>query len=102
MYNFAGFTPGEQIGARDYQLDRKVLDAWVGLFPEDDNGDLMPAGMVAGVTISAYSSILQPRPKGNVHGAQRFEIKKLPKVGDVLTTTLSCLDKELKRERRWV
>ena len=102
MYNFAGFTPGAEIGAREYQLDQGVLDAWIELFPADANGDLMPAGMVAGVTISAYSSILQPRPKGNVHGAQRFEIKKLPKVGDQLTTSLSCLNKELKGARRWV
>lgn len=102
MFLFDTFKPGSLIGTRRLTLDAALLAQWVTLFPEDSDGDRMPAGMTAAVMIRAYSDVLLPRPPGNVHGAQRFEIARLPRVGDTLVTTIGCDSKELKGERRWV
>lgn len=102
MYLFETFEPGHVIGTRTLTLDRDLVENWLRLFPDDRDGDRMPAGMIAAVYIRAYSDILLPRPPGNVHGAQRFQIARLPAIGDRLVTDLSCQSKELKGERRWV
>ena len=102
MLVFDTFRPGEIIGTRSLTLDHALVDQWVTLYPEDRDSDRMPPGMTAVVMIRAYSEILQPRPPGNVHGAQRFEIARLPRIGDTLVTTISCESKQLKGERRWV
>jgi hypothetical protein len=102
MFVFDTFTPGKAIGTRSLTLDSALIERWVALFPEDRDGDRMPAGMTAAVMIRAYSDILQPRPPGNVHGSQIFQIARLPRVGDTLVTTIACESKELKGERRWV
>ena len=102
MFVYANFAIGEEIGCRDLVIAPELVARWRELFPEDRTGDVMPAGMVAIVTSRAYASILMPRPPGNVHGAQRFELFRLPRIGERVTTALSCAHKEMKGERRWV
>lgn len=102
MFLFDTFEPGKLIGTRSLTLERDLVERWLALFPDDRDGDRMPAGMTAAVYSRAYSDILLPRPPGNVHGAQRFRIAQLPSIGDTLVTRLSCESKELKGERRWV
>lgn len=102
MFRFETFQPGELIGSRDYFLDTGALEDWLALFPADRNGDLMPPGMMAAVTIRAYSDVLQPRPPGNVHAAQSFTLRRRPRQGSRLTTTVRCAEKELRKGRRWI
>jgi hypothetical protein len=102
LLTFAGFLPGTLMGVRESVLDEASFRRWFALFPEDEHGETMPAGMVAAVTMRAYSEILVPRPPGNVHGAQRFDIERLPRLGDRLVTELRCAEKNVKRERNWV
>ncbi len=102
MFLFDTFEPGKTIGSRTLTLDRELLDQWLTLFPADRDGERMPPGMMAAVYSRAYSSILQPRPPGNVHGQQSFTVNKMPTVGDTLVTDLRCEGKEVKGERRWV
>jgi len=102
MFLFDTFEPGVLIGTRLLTLDRELVESWLILFPADRDGERMPAGMTAAVYSRAYSDILLPRPPGNVHGAQRFRIAKLPSIGDTLVTNLICESKELKGDRRWV
>ncbi len=102
MYVYETFTPGTVIGEARYLFDRAALDQWLALFPEDANGETMPPGMVAAVTIRAYMALIDPRPPGNIHAAQNFRIARMPRVGDRLATTIRCAAKELKKGRRWV
>jgi hypothetical protein len=83
-------------------LTGRLVEQWRELFPDDDTGEVMPAGMMAVVSIKAYSDILVPRPAGNMHGEQRFEIARLPRVDEVLTTSLRCVSKEQKKGRNWI
>lgn len=99
---FESFQPGHSFGARTYTLDKPVFEAWTALYPHDAATDTMPHGMTAPVFMRAYAELVQPRPPGNVHGAQRFEVSRLPKLGETLTTSITCAAKELKGNRRWV
>jgi len=102
MFLFDTFEPGAVIGARSLTLTPDLVERWLVLFPDDRGGEKMPPGMTAVVFIRAYSDLLQPRPPGNIHGAQVFEVRRLPAVGETVGTTLSCRDKELRGDRRWV
>lgn len=96
------FQPGEVMGKARAVLDAAQLEAWRALFPEDDAPGVMPQGMVAVIAMRAYAEVVQPRPPGNIHAAQRFELHRLPCAGETLTTTITCLAKEIRKERRRV
>ncbi|HYD71130.1 hypothetical protein [Azospirillum sp.] len=102
MLTFDSMPVGAEMGRRELVLDDGLLGRWLRLFPDDADGDRMPAGMMAAVTMRAYAEILQPRPPGNVHGAQQFQVIRLPRLGERLVTALTCAGKELKRDRRWI
>jgi hypothetical protein len=102
MFVFDTFEPGRLIGERGLLLERALVEQWLTLFPQDRDGDRMPPGMMAVVSSCAYSDILLPRPPGNVHGAHRFRVHRLPAIGDAIVTSVTCAGKELKGERRWV
>ena len=99
MITYETFTPGEVMGSSAEVLDAAKLQAWQDLFPEDDLHGVMPHGMVAAIAMRAYAEVLQPRPPGNVHAAQRFELFRLPRAGERLTTTVTCLEKEIRKGR---
>lgn len=102
MYSFDALPVATTLGSRDLTLSEDLVNAWLSLFPEDQDDGRMPAGMVAVVAMRAYADVVAPRPPGNVHGAQRFEIVERPRVGERLVTAVSIRDKEVKRDRRWV
>ena len=102
MYTFDTIPVACTLGSRELTLTEDLMDAWVRLFPEDRTDGRMPAGMVAVVSIRAYADVVAPRPPGNVHGAQRFEIVTPPRLGERLVTVVACQSKEVKGERRWV
>lgn len=99
MITFETFTPGQVMGRSETVLDAAKLRAWRELFPEDDLDGVMPHGMVAAIAMRAYAEVLQPRPPGNVHAAQRFDLLRLPRAGERLVTTITCLGKEQRRGR---
>lgn len=102
MYLFDTLPVGARLGERELLLSEELLERWRRLFPDEAMDGRMPAGMAAVATMRAYSDVVAPRPPGNVHGSQRFEMLRRPQTGERLVTTVSCTGKELKRERRWV
>jgi hypothetical protein len=102
LHTFDRFEPGRTMGSAAFEFDEQVLGDWCRLFPGDDLGGVMPHGMIAVVSMQAYTQILQPRPPGNVHVAQGFDVVRLPRLGETLTTSVRCLSKELLRSRRRV
>jgi hypothetical protein len=103
MITFEDFTPGSLLGERGFLLDREAVAQWTALFPDDGESlPVMPAAMIAMVVMRAFVDILDERPRGNIHAAQTFWVRRLPCLGERLTTRLSCLGKEFKGNRRWV
>lgn len=102
MITYEAFSPGFVIGSSSAPLDAAQLRAWRDLFPEDDQEGVMPHGMIAVIAMRAYAELVQPRPPGNIHAAQHFDLFRLPRVGETLTTTITCVEKEIRKERRRV
>lgn len=102
MITYDDFVPGAVMGSSSALLDAVKLRAWRDLFPEDDLDGVMPHGMVAAIAMRAYAEVVQPRPPGNVHAVQHFDLFRLPRAGETLTTTITCVGKEIRRDRRRV
>lgn len=96
------FTPGQEMGTAAYRLDAEAVRRWRRLFPDDETGELMPHGMIAVVSMRAYGEAIPLRPPGNIHAAQHFELLRLPRIGEELVTSVGCLSKEIRRDRRRV
>jgi hypothetical protein len=102
MKLFDGFAVGEVLGEHSLLLGENEMTEWEWLFPNSVSGGIVPPGFVAVVTMRSFLSVVTPRPPGNVHGSQRFELHRLPTVGEMLATRVTCAAKEVRRERKWV
>ncbi len=102
MITYDSFVSGKIMGVRDMVLDAPMLAAWEALFPEDEAHGAMPHGMMAVISMRAYAEILQPRPPGNIHAVQRFDLVRRPQQGERLTTTITCIEKDMRKGRGWV
>ena len=103
MITFEDFQPGASFGKADVTLDDTMFENWTALFPDDaDCAPDMPEGMTAVLVMNAYTALIAPRPPGNVHASQAFEITRLPKRGQTVTTDVTCRSKELRKGRRWI
>ncbi len=102
MFTYDHFEVGRTYGSDEFEISQEVIGKWLAVYPDDDNGAWMPPGMTSMIQLQAYINVITPRPKGNVHGSQRFEMLRLPRVGERLLTAVSCTHKEIRKERRWV
>jgi hypothetical protein len=100
--DFASIEVGREYGVHDFVLDTELVRRWLALYSAVIEGDKMPNGMQAVVSIRAYMAILPNRPPGGVHASQRYEIFRLPSVGDLLQTSMRCISKAEKSGRLWV
>ena len=102
-WTFDRFEPGKAIGTAEQTVDDAKVDAWYAIYSDQpDTRPLVPAGMAMLIVMHGYAEAVQPRPNGNVHASQELTIKRLPRIGDRLTTSVRCKSKQLKKERRWV
>ena len=62
----------------------------------------MPSGLVILMQQQAYKRIVTPRPPGHVQGRQEFKVIAFPRPGVTVLTDVSCISKEIRKERRWV
>ncbi|MBL8999448.1 MAG: MaoC family dehydratase, partial [Gemmatimonadetes bacterium] len=102
IFNYAHYEPGRHYGAGDFAVDESTVAKWRSVYPNDDDPGVMPAGMLAMIVIDAVLTLNSPRPPGGVHGGQTFDIRRMPHVGETLRTDVWCLDKEIKKDRKWV
>jgi hypothetical protein len=102
MFNYDHYEPGKDYGSRDFSVDESTVAKWRSVYPGDDDPGVMPGGMLAMTDIAAVLTFTPPPPPGGVHGGQTFDVARMPRVGDTLRTQVWCLDKEIKKERKWV
>jgi len=103
VFTFDKFQPGATLGTSSETLTPALLAEWTALYPWDQpaDGDA-PLGMTSVLMMRAYLKIVTPRPPGNVHGSQRFTVGAPPRVGETVDSTVRCLAKTMKGERRFV
>lgn len=102
LFNYAHYEPGKSYGTRDFAVDEATVAKWRSVYPGDNDPGVMPAGMLAMIVIDAVLTLNAPRPPGGVHGGQSFDMQRMPRIGETLRTEVWCLDKEIKKERKWV
>lgn len=97
------FRPGAALGEITQVVDTALSHAWQGIFgPEDAGTPAEGAGIAVALMMRGYLGVVTPRPPGNVHARQRFTLQALPAVDEAVRTTVTCVGKEMKRERRYV
>jgi hypothetical protein len=100
---FADFQPGEAFGSETFAIDEAAFAQWTALYPRDAAcRPLMPPGMTAMIVMRGYMHVIPNRPPGNIHGEQQFDIARLPRIGDTVTTTYACEKKYEKAGRKWL
>lgn len=103
MITFDDFVPGNSFGSAAVHLDEALFARWLALFPADaERRPNMPEGMTAVLVMNAYMELIAPRPPGNVHASQNFRLTRLPRIGDVVRTEVTCDFKEERKGRRWI
>ncbi len=103
MITFDALAAGQEFGVCPFDFTDEAVEQWATLFPDDSAcWPVMPPAMTSMVVMRAFMQLLRDRPPGNIHAGQKFVIATLPRLGDSLITTLGCIGKEVKNERRWV
>ncbi len=103
---FDDFQPGATMGEHLETYGTELASRWQHIFgaqPADGAGGAAEAASIAVVMMMrAYLGVVAPRPPGNVHAGQRFSLQAVPRAGEAIRTVVSCVSKELRRERRYV
>ena len=103
---FDDFVPGRDMGATEVTYSDDLARRWQRIFGSATDGGAGGAAEAAGMAVvtmmRGYLNVITPRPPGNVHARQQLTVHALPRAGEVIRTTMSCVGKELRRERRYV
>jgi hypothetical protein len=103
MLVFESFWSGQPLGEARTVFDWKMFDAWCEIFPADRKmAPYLPPGLAVVIMMRAYSRIVSPRPPGNIHASQEFEILSSPQFGDEIITNIKCIGCQIKNEKRWL
>lgn len=103
---FDDFVPGREIGSTDVTYSDDLSARWQRIFgsaPEGGAGGAAEgAGLAVVMMMRAFLTIVSPRPPGNVHARQQLSLQQLPHAGEVVRSVVTCVNKEMRRERRYV
>lgn len=105
-WTFDDFEVGADLGTVRIIVDDRRLSLWKRIYGREslrDTMDAVPQGLLVAAMMEGYIKAIQPRPPGNVHAGQQITFSSHRVApGASLTLAFTCLDKQLKRERRWV
>lgn len=100
---FEHFVPGTVMGEIVQCYEPQMAQAWQAIFgTEDAGGPAQAASIAVAMMMRGYLGVVTPRPPGNVHARQRFTLEAMPREGESIRTVVTCLSKELRRERRYL
>lgn len=103
LYTYERFTPGAVLGDWEERLDANLLAVWDRLFgAQAQDAPARQAGLAVALMMRAYLNIVAPRPPGNIHARQELAVRNLPLAGEVVRSRVRCLDKEMRRDRRYL
>ncbi len=104
VFTYDHYEPGKSYGSVEFTFDDGMLHKWRRVYPADGEGEggAMPGGMLAMIVLDAVLKLNAPRPPGGVHAGQTFEVRRFPRLGERLSTEVTCLDKEIRKGRRFV
>jgi len=103
FWTFDRFEPGALVGESELVLDREQILRWKLLFPGENEAEAAPPGLLIAMLMKGYMQVIASRPPGNVHAGQslRWTGARVTE-GARLKARFHCLDKEIRKERRWL
>jgi len=103
ILTFDRFVPGSTIGSASEAVGEEALARWRKMYPWDQPvPGRLPIAICVPLMMRAYMKVVAPRPPGNIHARQEFTFVAPISEGENVTTEISCLNKELRRERRYL
>lgn len=100
---FEHFQPGAAMGEIVQTYEPAMAQSWQAIFGADGAGGTAEGASIAvAMMMRGYLGVVTPRPPGNVHARQRFTLHAAPRQDEAIRTVVTCLSKEVKRERRYV
>lgn len=97
------FRPGAPMGEVVHAFDATLSDAWQRIYGRAGaGGPAEGAGIAVAMMMRAFLTVVAPRPPGNIHARQQLALESLPQPGESIRTTVTCVSKEIRRERRYV
>lgn len=106
MWLFDDFAPGLELGTWIERVEPAMLQQLRAVYGSkiDDAPLTIPesAALTMVMMMRAYLSVVAPRPDGNIHARQRFRLEAVTSLGEEVQTRITCFNKEIKRERRYL
>lgn len=102
VFVYESYEAGMLYGQDEFRITRDLIRRWVDIFGDSSSPELMPSGLVVLMQQQAYKKVIAPRPPGHVQGRQQFEVHSLAPLDSVVYTDVSCVSKEIRKQRRWV
>jgi len=106
MWLFDDFAPGLELGTWIERVEPAMLQQLRAVYGSeiDDAPLTIPesAALTMVMMMRAYLSVVAPRPVGNIHARQRFRLEAVTSLGEEVQTRITCFNKEIKRERRYL
>lgn len=100
------FAPGTLLGECTQTYDTAQASRWQALFgchaTDGAGGYAEQAGMATIMMMRAFLHIVAPRPPGNIHAGQKLTLHDLPHPDETVRLSVRCLDKRMRKERRFV
>jgi hypothetical protein len=102
VWSFDTLEPGARFGPVIVPLDAERLAGWESVYGPVTAGQA-PDGLIVAGMMEAYIRAIQPRPKGNVHAAQKLAFTGArARQGDDVVYTVTVGSKERKKGRNWI
>lgn len=102
VWSFGRFQPGATIGTSSLVVDHDMLASWSELFGPLPSDSTVPMAAMPLLLMRTFADVVAPRPAGNLHVAQKCEIRQVPTVGQRMSGQVLCGGKEMRGERRVV
>ena len=103
LYTYDSFKPDRVLGHWEEPLDPGLLALWERLFgAQAQDAPARQAGLAVALMMRAYLNVVTPRPPGNIHARQALSVHGLPRSGERVRSTVRCVSKEMRGERRYL
>lgn len=103
---YADLMPNVLMGQHIDVFDKNMSEKWQAIFNATSDNDQSDAAQRASMALvlamRAMLTVVAPRPPGNVHARQKITTYELPRLNETIHSKVTCLNKEIKRDRRYV
>lgn len=101
LMTFDRFEPGQSLGAFELTVDDAMLSLWEKLYGQrPESSGQLPMAFAPLILMRALLTVVTPRPPGNLHVGQTYDIHSMPHAYQPFIAAVDCSSKLLKKERR--